>query len=229
MAVTEPYTGTNATWGTEYSLTNGSTTIAAKTDAIAMQVFLDVNALAKSDKYILRLYEKCRSGDTQRQLTQWSIFGDQAEEIFVTPMMMMKNGWDVTLTRSAGTDQTITWSVRSAGATVTEAYTNTNGTWGTEYSLTNGSTTIAAKTNASLIQVVLDVNALAQNDKYIYRIYEKARTSDTQRVIWREQMFNAQPDPLKALPPLALKDGWDVTLQRTAGTDRTILSSVRAV
>lgn len=113
---------------------------------------------------------------------------------------------------------------------LTEAYTNTNGTWGTEYSLTAGSTSIAAQTADGVFQVFLDLNALAIGDVYEFRCYEKTRAGDAQRVCFYQAIAHAQgvDGALWVSPPLQLMHGWDFSLKRTAGSDRTILSSVRS-
>lgn len=112
-----------------------------------------------------------------------------------------------------------------------EAFTGTNGTWGTEFSLTNASTTIATQTTDGIYQVFIDLNALAVGDIYEFRCYEKTRSADTQRVCFYEAIANAQgaDGAIWVSPPLQLMNAWDFTLKRTTGTDRTITWSVRVV
>jgi hypothetical protein len=108
------FTGTNGTWGTEFSLTNASTTVAAQTTAGIYSVALDLNALALGDTYELRLYEKARAADTQRALLLETFNDAQGVDgaIMVSPSFQLGAGWDFTLKRTAGSDHTITWSVR---------------------------------------------------------------------------------------------------------------------
>lgn len=115
MTIAEAFSGTNGTWGTEYSLTNGSTTIAAQTTKGQYQVWLDLNALANGDQYELRIYDKCRSGDAQR-CGSCSIISnaqgvDNALGIGIPVLLFW--GWDFSLKRVAGSDRTILWSVRA--------------------------------------------------------------------------------------------------------------------
>lgn len=109
--------------------------------------------------------------------------------------------------------------------------TGTNGTWGTEYSLVNGSTSVAASTTVGIFTIVLDVNALALGDIYEIRVYEKARAADTQRAMLIATLADAQGSDgaFFISPAFHLGAGWDFTVKRTAGSDRTITYSIRGV
>lgn len=109
------YSGSNSISTAEVSMTLNSTSgaPASKTDKGTMSCVLDVNAIVAGDKYELRLYDKCRSGDTQRQVAKWIIQGAQAEPIFMTPPLMIGEGWDFTLKKLLGTDRTIASSIRA--------------------------------------------------------------------------------------------------------------------
>ena len=115
MAVTinELFNGSASISTTEYSLTNNSTTLTAQASSAALQIMLDLNALAAGDQYDLKIYEKCRSGGTQRMVDTWTLTGAQSGPIFVTPTIQVKYGWEVTLKKITGTDRTIEWSLRS--------------------------------------------------------------------------------------------------------------------
>lgn len=112
---TSLYSGSNTIGTTELSITLNSTSgvPAAKTDKGTMSLFLDVNALVAGDQFVVTLYDKARSADTQRKVATWYLTGAQAEPIFVTPPMMIGEGWDFTLKKLAGTDRTITSEVRA--------------------------------------------------------------------------------------------------------------------
>lgn len=114
-------------------------------------------------------------------------------------------------------------------ATVTELYTGSASISTTEYSLTNNSTTIAAKTDDGPIQVFLDLHNMAAGDAYTFTVYEKVESGGTQRVLWRSYFRDAQTEPHWVSPSILVTHGWDVTLDRTAGTDRTIAWSIRTV
>ncbi len=98
----------------------------------------------------------------------------------------------------------------------------------TEFSLTNFSTTIATQTTDAIVQAFVDLNAMAAGDQYQLRVYEKLNAG-TQRVVYEAVVTGAQSPPIYVFPSLILTDGWDVTAKKLAGTDRTIVSSVRQV
>lgn len=97
----------------------------------------------------------------------------------------------------------------------------------TEWSLTNASSTIAANTTIGMFQACIDLNAVAAGDVFEFRLYEKARAADTQRLAFSNQFQGAQGAPLWYSPPTILGAGWDMTLKKIAGTDRTITWSIR--
>lgn len=113
MAISEPYTGSASISTTEYSLTANSTTLGAITTDGIYQLWLDMNAMAAGDQYQIRIYEKARSADTQRVAYQAILTGAQAEPEWVAPTLILINGWEMSVKRLAGTDRTITWSIRS--------------------------------------------------------------------------------------------------------------------
>lgn len=112
MPIAEHASRTAATVGTtEYSIVNGSTTLATDpTDAI-IQVYVDPANMAVGDEYVLRVYETVRSGGTKRVVEEWTLMGAQSEAL-VTPSMLVMHGWDVTLQKVAGTDRAFDLSIR---------------------------------------------------------------------------------------------------------------------
>lgn len=113
MAITEAYSGTNASVGaTEFSCPNNanySAVSAITTDGV-YQVFLDVSDMVAGDQLQIRVYEKCRSGDTQRIVYESVLSGAQAD-MWVSPSLILLHGWDVTLDALAGTIA-VNWSIR---------------------------------------------------------------------------------------------------------------------
>lgn len=113
MAWSVLYSGSNTIGTTEFSLTNNSTTIAAKTDKGAITLVLDVSAVAFGDEFEVKCYDKCRSGDTQRVVDVWSIIGQQVSPIWMSPSLPLGEGWDFTIKKLNGTDRAIQSSIRS--------------------------------------------------------------------------------------------------------------------
>ena len=100
---------------TEVSLTTNTaySTANAQTTAGSVQIWFDVSALALGDVFELKLYEKAKSGGTQRVAQSWIIAGPQALPIWVSPAFLVRNGWDFTLIKKSGTDRSIDWSIRN--------------------------------------------------------------------------------------------------------------------
>ena len=115
MAVTEAYAGTHTVSTTEWSMVNNSSSIATNTTAGAYQVFVDVNALTSGDQFRVRVYEKVNSGTTQRAVFEEFVANIQGDPIWVSPTLMLLQGWDATLLKIAGSDESLIWSVRKAG------------------------------------------------------------------------------------------------------------------
>jgi len=99
----------------------------------------------------------------------------------------------------------------------------------TEYSLPNNSTTLTPQTDDCILQIWLDVNAMAAGDEYQIRLYEKVQGGGTQRIAWQSNLVGAQSPPLWVSPSFILGNGWDVTMDKIAGTDRTIVWSLRKI
>lgn len=107
-----------------------------------------------------------------------------------------------------------------------EASGSTIGT--TEYSLTNDSTTIAAQTQAAVISIWIDCVNMAAGDEYEIAVHEKVVTGGTARRTVLANLVGAQPDPY-VFNALQVGIGWDVTMDKLAGTDRSFTWTIRAV
>ena len=110
MAISEAYSGTAAIGATEFSAPNNSTTLTPITADGVYQVFLDTSDMVAADELRIRIYEKCRSADTQRIIYESFLNGTMADT-WVSPSLILLHGWDVTLTALAGTI-TVNWSIR---------------------------------------------------------------------------------------------------------------------
>lgn len=107
----ELYTGTEAVSTTEHSCTTDTAGPDAATDQGEFRLVLDLSDMVAGDELQIRCYEKCRSGDTQRIIQQWTLVGAQSYPIWVSPPMVLMHGWDFTLDAIAGTI-TVLWSIR---------------------------------------------------------------------------------------------------------------------
>lgn len=108
-----PFTNTtgNAIIGTsEFSLVNASTTPASLTTLGGLEGWLDLSALAAGDQYRIRIYEKVDGGS---QLPAFEAFVTGAQPLLYTlPRRLLADGWDVRVTKIAGTDRSIRWALR---------------------------------------------------------------------------------------------------------------------
>lgn len=94
--------------------------------------------------------------------------------------------------------------------------------------VTGGSTTLQTLTDVGIYTLVLDAAAMLKADDFAWKVYEKAHTSATKRVIMQGRLSDAQSE-LFTIPNLMLGLGWDITLIRVAGVDRAFAWSVRRV
>lgn len=96
----------------------------------------------------------------------------------------------------------------------------------TELSIVSATTTLQNVTTDGIYHLWLDAANMAKGDYFRWRIYEKCLSTDTKRVVFSMTLGNAQSEPL-VTPPLMLLHGWDMTLQKIAGTDRAFDASIR--
>ena len=111
MAIAEAFNGTATIGTTEYSCPNASTTLTPRTEDGVYQVFIDTGPMSFGDQFRLRIYERVRSGSTQRVIYEAVLSGTMADS-WVFPTLLLMHGWDVTLQRLAGTDRAFEWSIR---------------------------------------------------------------------------------------------------------------------
>jgi hypothetical protein len=98
----------------------------------------------------------------------------------------------------------------------------------TEYSLPADTTTgvPTSQTDDCFLEIAVYVASMAVVDEYEVKIYEKAGSS-TQGAE-RTQYILGDPGPHRIVVG-TVGDGWDVTMKKTAGTDRTVHWSIRKV
>lgn len=96
----------------------------------------------------------------------------------------------------------------------------------TELSLISGTGTLQADTTACAMQAVIDCANMAKGDEFVVRVYETARSGGTKREIYKAVLSDAQ-SALFTHPTLLVGRGWDVTMQKVAGTDRAFDTSIR--
>jgi hypothetical protein len=111
---------------------------------------------------------------------------------------------------------------------ITNAFTGATTIGTAEYSLPNQSTTLTPKTDAGVYQVFIDTSAMQVGDQYEISVYEKITSAGSQVSIYQAVITGIMSDSWVS-PSLVLMLGWDVTVKKLAGTDRSIGWSIRKV
>jgi len=109
----EAFTGTETIGSTEHSMTTDSSGPDVDTTAGMFQAMIDLNAVASGDTFEFKVYEKCRTGDTQRRVMSATFSGPAGDPLWVSPAIILGVGWDMTLVKIAGTDRAINWRIAS--------------------------------------------------------------------------------------------------------------------
>lgn len=79
-----------------------------RTEPGIWQLFIDLSAMAAGDIFRLNVYGTIRtSGGTQRKVYSKDFVGAQRLPIWAGPSAILGIGWDMTLTKIAGTDRVI--------------------------------------------------------------------------------------------------------------------------
>ena len=97
----------------------------------------------------------------------------------------------------------------------------------TEYSLPNDGTTLTPQTSDGIYQFFIDLGNMADGDQYEIKLYEKCDSGGVQRLVETWVRTNAQTKKMFVIPSFILGEGWDLTVKRLAGTDRSIAWSIR--
>ncbi len=111
---------------------------------------------------------------------------------------------------------------------ISEVYANSATISTVEYSLPNNSTSLTPITVDGVYQIFIDLGAMTLTEQYQIRIYEKITSGGSQRIIYESIITGTMADNWVS-PSLILMHGWDVTVKKLAGTDRSIGWSIRRV
>jgi len=111
--ITEPYELDGVTVGvTPISLVSGTTTVNATVVTGVFQFWLDLSPMAKGDEFLFVISERVEAtGGIRRTVLEQRFLGVQAE-VWASPVLILRNGWNATLERVAGTDRAFDASVR---------------------------------------------------------------------------------------------------------------------
>jgi hypothetical protein len=112
MTITvEEFTGSGTIGSTEWSMTTNTEGPDAETSEGLFQAFVDMNALATGDVIEFRVYETCRTGDTQRTIYSVRFANVQTSPLWASPALVLGVGWDMTLKKISGVDCTVNWRI----------------------------------------------------------------------------------------------------------------------
>ena len=109
MAIAEAFSGTEAVSTTEHSLTTDTAGPDADTTDGVYQLWLDLSDMVTGDELQIRIYDTVDG--SQDIMFQANLVGVQAFPIWVSPTLVLIDGWDMTLDAIAGTI-TALWSIR---------------------------------------------------------------------------------------------------------------------
>ena len=118
MAILQYASGTESvTTSSEWSLLTDSSSGTQSTAVGVFQAFLDLRNLTAStsngtDVFEFRVYELITTGSTKGLVYSARFAGPQGAPNWVSPSLVLMNGWDMTLKRISGTNETIDWSIR---------------------------------------------------------------------------------------------------------------------
>ena len=111
-----------------------------------------------------------------------------------------------------------------------DAFTGTETVSTTEWSMTTDTAGPDSDTTDGIFQAFIDLSNLAAADIFTFKCYETVATSaGTQRLVYSATFSNVQPTPIWVSPTLVLGVGWDMTLIKDSGTDRTIVWRIAQV
>jgi len=98
----------------------------------------------------------------------------------------------------------------------------------TEWSFVTDSAGPDLNTDDAFVQASFDLSAMASGDEFRFRVYEKVQSGGSQLKWVDTTRIGPQSGPL-VIPGLVLMHGWDITVLKVAGTDRSISGSIRKV
>ena len=113
---------------------------------------------------------------------------------------------------------------------ISEPYELDGVTVGTgELSIVSGTTTLQTITDDGVYQLWIDAGTMAKGDEFRVKLYEKVEgTGGTKKVFSAWTLLGVQTE-IFVTPTFILINGWDMTIQKIAGTDRAFDASIRKV
>lgn len=98
----------------------------------------------------------------------------------------------------------------------------------TEYFLASDSTSASYQTTDCIMQAQIDFSAMVAGDAYEIRVYEKVDGSNAKLLFPVATLVGAQSNAY-TVPAVIVGSGWEVSVKRTAGSDRSIKWTINRV
>lgn len=95
---------------TEYFLVGDGTSASYQTTAGKLRFVLDLSDMIAGDQFRIRVYDKINGGSAT-MIYEAYVEGVQAG-LWNSPEIWVKEGWEISLKRTAGTDATVGWSIK---------------------------------------------------------------------------------------------------------------------
>jgi hypothetical protein len=113
MAISEAFQSSATIGVTEYFLAAASTTQGSgQADDGVYQLALELHNLVAGDIFRVRAWDAISSGGTARVIFEENVPGPVGTPLTVFPSLILLHKWDYSLTRIAGSDRSIAWSIR---------------------------------------------------------------------------------------------------------------------
>jgi hypothetical protein len=112
---------------------------------------------------------------------------------------------------------------------ISEAFTNSATITTTERFLASNSTTATYQTDDGVYQLWLDLSNLAAGDIVSVKVYEKVASAGTSRAVLIDNVTGPLDSPHYVTPSLIMLHGWEFSLTKVTGTDRSIAWSIRKI
>lgn len=112
-------------------------------------------------------------------------------------------------------------------ANPTEAFSGTETVSTTEWSMTTDTAGPDVETSDGYFTFVIDLSALGAGDVFTMKLYEKVVSGATQRLADSWTFSGVQSRLIVITPSFPLMHGWEGTLIKEAGIDRSITWSIR--
>lgn len=112
---------------------------------------------------------------------------------------------------------------------ISESHTGSATIGTTVYYLASASTTATPQTTDGVYQLFIDLENLAAGDIVQVCCWEKVTAAGSFEKVWIDNVTGPLDSPHYVTPSLVLMHGWEFSLAKITGTDRTLSWSIRKI